>query len=375
MSAQVVASDGTAQRKKHRFRANAPSKPSSRKKSSKVVARAAKKSKRPEIALQQQNLINLADDRRETRIADFAGFAIELKATWLRFNFFVDEYVDEQVYRIRLVLDALAQNGFVPKLQITLVTKKNRVYPADLNLTGWIETVSAQVVVAAKRLISSVSASMISIWNEPNLRSWLRPANIHLSDEDLAARNGPVYARLYQKVYSRLRKAGFEMPILFGELSSRCAVQFLTATFDYLRKIGSRLCANGFALHPYQYQTSPDDTHDHRFNGGMGALEKIKTQIKKSRRLVQTGTTHKVPPLYLTEFGYHRSTDSTRKLGLTKRIEYTKLAFRIATQAGVKQVLYYQVIAAPKEKWDTAIVGANLVRRGNYKAVRAWQDM
>jgi hypothetical protein len=231
-----------------------------------------------------------------------------------------------------------------------------------------------------------------SIWNEPNHPVFLMPkpdGGTNAVDEDQLApkeekerwRNKILpqiaqrYRELYEAGYRAIKTVDPTAQVLFGELSaSHDPLLFIDAVVPK----GTRLVADGFAHHPYQFAVAPDAV-TYGSNIGISKLKPLQTKLaslaKEGRLTTPKGGEL---PLYLTEFGYQRKEGRTFKSPATQMDEATRAlwlpkAFEVARQAGARQMLYFMLLPpAPDYPWDTSLLDTNGHPLPSYIALKNW---
>jgi hypothetical protein len=211
-----------------------------------------------------------------------------------------------------------------------------------------------------------------SIWNEPNWNTWLFPAKHAAS----------LYRKLYVSGYKAVKAVDPRAKVLFGELApigggrAIAPLKFLrdvtcsNATYKpaHPRKRCAPLKADGFAIHPYQFQHAPNRPAGKPDDVPIGALSRLTSALDKlaKRRALTTPSRRKMQ-LYLTEFGY--LTQGKRAQKPKVRAKWLHDAFHVARRhPRVRQLLQYQLVDPPREQlWHTAI----LDRRGRPLATYA----
>ena len=145
-----------------------------------------------------------------------------------------------------------------------------------------------------------------SIWNEPNWNTWLYPAKSAAS----------VYRLLYTNGYNAVKAVDPQAKVLFGELAPIGGGRAI-APLKFLRDVtcsnaqykAKKKCAplkaDGFAIHPYQFQHAPQLAPNTADDVPIGALSRLTTALDKlaKRKALVTPNKRKME-LYLTEFGY-----------------------------------------------------------------------
>jgi hypothetical protein len=232
-----------------------------------------------------------------------------------------------------------------------------------------------------------------SVWNEPNHPVFLmsRPDGGKVGDEDevmpkeeqqrrrkdTVLKNAKRYRELYDVGYCAIKAVDPTAQVLIGELSaSHDPLLFLEAVAPK----GTRLVADGFAHHPYQFAVAPDAPANPYSTGvGISNLKKLQTRLAvlaKAGRL--TTPDGGQLPLYLTEFGYQRKEGRTYSSPSTqieeaKRTLWLPKAFEVARQTGARQMLYFMLLPpAPDYPWDTSLLDVNGNPLPCYSALKNW---
>jgi hypothetical protein len=157
-----------------------------------------------------------------------------------------------------------------------------------------------------------------SIWNEPNLYSWLSPQR-----RKRVPVSPSIYRRLYLAGHRGLRASGNDDTILLGELMPRGGtdprkvppLQFLremacldrnyrqyrgrAAKLRGCRRVG-RIPTSGFAYHPYTLAGGPrvDEARD---DAAIGQLGRVRSTLDA---LARRGKLPRRVKIWITEFGY-----------------------------------------------------------------------
>jgi hypothetical protein len=215
-------------------------------------------------------------------------------------------------------------------------------------------------------------ARRFSLWNEPNLPSFLCAGNTvtgkdvdHSKCSTSPAKNAALYYRLYSSGYKVIRTMqkqgviGRDAKIWIGEYAGAGGVSF---TSRMLKKY--KIKADGFSWHPYQYCTPPTTKGKsfvkglcRRAMGGIGYVRDVKRQLTKWAKAGRLTTPKGKPvPMYLTEFGYHRK--GAYGIPEKYRASWYPKALEFARKAGVKGFVLYQFYPQA-QAWDTSVLEAN----------------
>jgi hypothetical protein len=183
---------------------------------------------------------------------------------------------------------------------------------------------------------------------------------------------------LYKSGYNIIRSLQKQkkigpVKIWIGEYAGFGGIGF---TARMLKK--SKLKADGFSWHPYQYCNPPSVKGKGKFikgyckraMGGMGYVkdaQKALAKWAKSGRLTTPGG--KKVPMYLTEFGYHRKAPS----GIPEkyRAKWYPQALERSRKAGVKGFVLYQFYPQA-QAWDTSILQADGTPTPSFRRLHAW---
>src|SRR3954451_9407523 len=197
-----------------------------------------------------------------------------------------------------------------------------------------------------------------AIWNEPNWSTWLAPGRTAASQ----------YRRLYSAGYKAAKAADPKAKVLIGELAPVGGGHAI-APLKFLRDVtcskanykAARHCAtlkaDGFALHPYQFTSSPRVAAGKPDDVPIGALSRLTSALDKlaRRKALRTPSGAKMG-VYLTEFGY--LTTGSRAQKPKVRAAWLASAFQTARRnPRVKQLLQYQLVDPPEDElWHSAIL-------------------
>jgi len=173
-----------------------------------------------------------------------------------------------------------------------------------------------------------------SIGNEMNLAGFLR-AN------DAGARaGGKAYRGIYRGGLAGVKAADPTAQVLMGELVGA------TDTREFLKGVlgGKPLKTAGLAYHPYDASVT-DQPAANRNAWDINNLPDLQATLARYKRQGKLQTAQgQAAPLYLTEMGYFRG----GRLSDQARAARMGRAYRLAQQAGARQLLSYQI--APTER-------------------------
>jgi hypothetical protein len=203
------------------------------------------------------------------------------------------------------------------------------------------------------------------IWNEPNWKSWLEP---HASSPR-------IYRGLYKGAYAAIKRADPSAKVLIGETSPQARGRAGTAPLSWLRAMvgHSRLKADGYAHHPYDYRNSPRRVSGGKNDVTIATLGRLTKELSRMahKRLLRTPSGGALP-VYLTEYGYlvHGRFAMNQKRAAT----YLSQAFSIALHNGrVKSMLQYGLVSPPLSvNWDSSLIAANGHARRMYYSLKSW---
>ena len=187
------------------------------------------------------------------------------------------------------VINQANQNGVA--VQVVLVGR----YPKP-NIPEFTRFATAAATALAGRV------TFYSIWNEPNLKAWIRSRS-----------RATIYRNLYVAGYKAVRAADPRAKILIGETSPFARGSQGTPPLRFLRQVACvnnnykvtkrcpKLKANGYAHHPYDFEKAPKRSNRGPDNATIGTLKNLTGALTKLQRSGQIKGTRNV---YLTEFGY-----------------------------------------------------------------------
>jgi hypothetical protein len=213
-----------------------------------------------------------------------------------------------------------------------------------------------------------------SIWNEPNWRTTLSPANT-------AAKQ---YRSLYLRGYAGIKAADRKAQVLFGELSPQARRGWAIAPLKFARDVlcvdsrwrKKRGCAplrtDGWAQHAYEFAHAPNWRGAKPDDVTIGTLGRLNTMLKRLHRArALTTPSGKRPPIYITEFGYRASGKQAQPAA--RRAKWIKQAFDIALRTpNVRQLLLYKLVRTPKDKSDYGVMTQTGKGDAAFKALVSW---
>ncbi len=218
-----------------------------------------------------------------------------------------------------------------------------------------------------------------SIWNEPNWKTWLGPLSSSPS----------IYRSLYSRGYSAIKKADSRAKVLIGETSPYARSGMSLAPLAFLRAVTcvnkdykrvrncTKLKADGYAHHPYDFRHAPDyefPGEDNVTIGTLSRLTKALDRIAKTGALRQNGGGRM--RVYLTEYGYFAS--GKRALPPKTSARYLQQAYSLALKNGrVKSQLQYLLPELPNNSpstFNTGIVTQSGKRLPQYGALQRWYN-
>jgi hypothetical protein len=216
-----------------------------------------------------------------------------------------------------------------------------------------------------------------SVWNEPNWKTWLGPLS-----------SGPsLYRSLYSRGYAAIKKADSRAKVLIGETSPYKRAGLSTAPLAFLRAVTcvnkkyrrarkcTRLRADGYAHHPYDFMHAPAFQYPGEDNVTIGTLSRLTRALD---RLSRAGVLRKNGggrmPVYLTEYGYFAA--GKRALPAKTRSRYLQQAYTLALRnARVKSQLQYLLPILPRgadSTFNTGVVTQTGKRLPQYHALQRW---
>jgi hypothetical protein len=248
----------------------------------------------------------------------------------------VDEAADHGI-RVHLSLTGPAPRWARPKSSIRQAWYK----PSSREFGKWAGVVAEHFAGRVDRY---------SIWNEPNWVGWLAPLKSGASQ----------YRGLYSRGYAAIKKADPKAKVFIGETAPYQRRGLSTAPIAFLRSLAcvntrykrvhkcTKLKADGYAHHPYDFTHSPRFKRPGADNVSMGTLSRLTRALD---RLSHSGQLRRNGGgklgIYLNEFGFFSS--GHRALPRATRGKYMGDGFKIALANGrVKSMLQYLLVQPPK---------------------------
>ncbi|HKP90409.1 MAG TPA: hypothetical protein VJT75_10600, partial [Thermoleophilaceae bacterium] len=218
-----------------------------------------------------------------------------------------------------------------------------------------------------------------SIWNEPNFDEFLTP----LSESPA------IYRRLYERALPAIKRVNPRAQVLIGETAPYGIRGRVMPPLAFLRAVAcarsdyapARRCpelrADGYAHHPYQFETPPERTEPGADTAQIGSLDRLTSALDRLAGAGLLATPSGAPlPVYLTEFGYFRR--GGRALSEARRADYLPRAYAVAARRypRVRQLLQYQLASPPAgyfgSHFNTGLIGREGARTPAFGALRAW---
>jgi len=284
--------------------------------------------------------------------------------------------------KVQLVLTGVAAGWGVPRGCAAPYNTPTGVNP---NIANYKAFVTKYVL-----HFNQLGVKRFSLWNEPNLASFLCPKVTTVTvpnDVDLVKCSSPtataakLFIKLYKAGYNviqglkKAKKISQDVKILFGEFAG------FHPTFVNAALKGQKLKADGFSYHPYQYCSPPTTMKKtfpvatcKRLMSGMGWTKNAQTALQKWAKSGQLRTPKGgVVPLYLTEFGYH--VQGKYAMPETYRSKWYPQALEFARKNRVQGFVMYQFGPSPVVNpplWDTSILDVNLAPTATYISIWTW---
>jgi Cellulase (glycosyl hydrolase family 5) len=279
------------------------------------------------------------------------------------------------------LIDAAAARGMHVELTLSgpspaWATSNHKVGPRSPNIGAWKQFVRAAVTHFKGRV------PRYTIWNEPNLASWLQPT-----------RWAPyLYRSIYQAAWGQIRQVDPTATVLIGETNSWSlphhaawspltfirAMSCVDGRYRRLRGCPGRLVADGYAEHPYDYRHAPSYRYPVADDVTLGTLGRLTTALDRLRRARALVTPNGRPmSLYLTEYGYFAGGKGRPRMPESRRAAYLRQAFSIAAaNRRVRQMLWYQLVQPPRKSpwrgWQTYLILSSGRLRDSFVKLLAW---
>jgi hypothetical protein len=282
-----------------------------------------------------------------------------------------------QFNTIDSIVDAAARHGI--RVHVSLTGPAPAWAAGNRRLGGFRPNqreFSAFVTAAATHLKGRVDR--YSIWNEPNWRTWLSPMS------SAAAQ----YRGLYSRGYAAIKKADPRAKVLIGETAPSARRGFSVGPVAFLRALAcvnksykrvrkcTKLKADGYAHHPYDFAHSPRFKYPGADNATMGTLTHLTRALDRISRTGQLRSNGGGKlGIYLTEFGYFAS--GHRALSASTRSRYLADGFNLALRNGrVKSQLQYLLVRPPKRyPWsffDLGLISVSGKKQPQYGSLQRW---
>jgi colicin import membrane protein len=255
------------------------------------------------------------------------------------------------------------------------------------SIANYKKTVRSLVTHFAQRGVIRFSS-----WNEPNHPTFLcngKSVSKGGVDETVCKddRNKRflLYGNLHRAAWSvvkklkKAKKISKNVQLWYGEWSGNGMI-----ASEVIFKSG-KIYADAYAFHPYQYcnppngfkkSFAPGSTCRKTTTGGIASTKKTQAFIahwaKKGRFVTAKG---KRPPLFLTEFGYHRNGEHS--IPENYRAKWYPMAMTVAKKAGARGMNVYQMFhntgpGSDPKVWDTGIIPTNGAATPVSNALRNW---
>jgi hypothetical protein len=280
-------------------------------------------------------------------------------------------------YALDSVIDAAAKHGMRVHLSLTgpapaWASGNRRINGYRPNTRYFAEFASTLATHVKGRV------DRLSIWNEPNWRTWLGP------QKDAPA----LYRTLYQRGYAAIKKVDPRAKVLIGETSPYARNGYSMAPITFLRSLTCvnkrwkrvRRCpvlkADGYAHHPYDFRHAPAYRYPGADNATMGTLSNLTRALD---RISRTGALRfngrGRMPVYLTEFGYFAA--GHRALPAKQRSRYLAQAFEMALKNGrVRSQLQYLLVSPPSNSpggfFNTGLISRTGAKHPQYRSLQRW---
>jgi hypothetical protein len=223
------------------------------------------------------------------------------------------------------------------------------------------------------------NVARFSIWNEPNFDEFLTPPS----------ESPALYRRLYEGAWTAIKQVNPRAQVLIGETAPYGIPGRAIPPLAFLRAVTcarsdyapARPCrglrADGYAHHPYQFQSPPERRRPGPDTVQIGSLERLTRALDRlaASRLLATPAGTPLP-VYLTEFGYFRR--GGRALPEARRAAYLARAYAVAAGGypRVRQLLQYQLASPPLpyygSHFNTGIMDRDGKPTPSFPALAAW---
>jgi hypothetical protein len=206
-----------------------------------------------------------------------------------------------------------------------------------------------------------------SVWNEPNYRSWLSPAQ-----------QAPgIYRALYSQAYKNIKHVDATDQVLIGE-TSPYGERAAWAPLSFLRAVlcngRCHLRTDGYAHHPYDFYHSPSYRYPGGDNVTISTLGRLSSALRTwaVRGALRDPRGH-IPEIYLSEFGYLSSGHS--RIDDNRHARYLQQAFTIALRTPHVRELVQYTLVPPRGQYrffDMSVLTSRWKSRKPFSALASW---
>jgi hypothetical protein len=218
-----------------------------------------------------------------------------------------------------------------------------------------------------------------TVWNEPNLPSWLQP-QASCSRRGCTAVAPHLYRGLVRAARPAIRAGDPGAQVLIGTMSSRGQnLRSRNATLRplaFLRALGcvdarwrrlrSGLCqrfkpatGDGFAFHPHGTLTAPDRAYPNRDDVNLASLGRLESTLDRLQRGGRLHASTRRFGLFLDEYGYQtRPPDKTAGVSLATQDRWLQIAaYRAWRDPRVRLLTQYQWYDEPLRRAGSPFAG------------------
>jgi hypothetical protein len=209
------------------------------------------------------------------------------------------------------------------------------------------------------------SATLFSVWNEPNLGLFLTP---QFSGKKIV---GPAnYAKLYKAAYAGIKAGDRLAQVAAGETSARgrdkpikgVSDSVAPATFARLLAAQKGVKLDAWAHHPYPTTPSMKPLQKVRYpNVSLATLPQFEKDLRK--------WFHRVVPVWITEYGHETKPGEPRGVSSATQASYAKQALAIARKdPNVQMFIWFTFRDSAGNPWQSGLEVPSGAPKPSYSA-------
>ena len=212
------------------------------------------------------------------------------------------------------------------------------------------------------------TASLWSVWNEPNLQLFLTPQ--YVGKKIVGPAN---YAKLFKAAYAGIKAGNPSAKVAIGETSARgrdkplagVSASVAPGTFAKVLAQQKGLKFDAWAHHPYPTSPNLPPMQKVRYpNVTLSTLPKFEADLKKFF--------HRSVPIWITEYGHETKPAEPHGVTLAQQATYAKQALTIAkNDPNVQMFIWFVFRDSAGNPWQSGLYAANGSQKPAYDAFGA----